>query len=147
MSRSHPNCLIIPGNGSGGDIRGSNYYGWAERQLKDAGYEVRMPEGGMPDPLYAREKKWVPFMRDDMRGGEDSVVIGHSSGAAAAMRFAEQYKVAGLVLVAAYDDDLGDELERNSGYFNRPWNWDQIKQNAGFIGMALASCVVRLYGI
>lgn len=33
--------LVLSGNGSGGDIRGSNYYGWAERQLKDAGYEVR----------------------------------------------------------------------------------------------------------
>jgi hypothetical protein len=50
------------------------------------------------------------------------------------MRLVEQNKVLGLVLVAAYDDDLGDELERNSGYFSRPWDWHKIRSNAGFIG-------------
>lgn len=39
----------------------------------------------------------------------------------------------GLVLVCAYTSDLGDETERLSGYFTRPWQWDKIKQNAGFI--------------
>ena len=53
---------------------------------------------------------------------------------AAAMRLVEDNKVLGLVLVAAYDDDLGDELERNSGYFSRPWDWARIRTNAGFIG-------------
>jgi hypothetical protein len=60
--------------------------------------------------------------------------LGPRGGAAAAMRLVEQNKVLGLVLVAAYDDDLGDELERNSGYFSRPWDWHKIRSNAGFIG-------------
>jgi predicted alpha/beta hydrolase family esterase len=29
--------------------------------------------------------------------------------------------------------DLGDELEAGSGYFNRPWGWQSIKANTGFI--------------
>ncbi|KAK3276981.1 hypothetical protein CYMTET_14978 [Cymbomonas tetramitiformis] len=62
-----------------------------------------------------------------------SIIIGHSSGAAAAMRLVEKHKVAGLVLVAAYDSDLGDELERNSGYFSRDWDWGKIQDNAKFI--------------
>ena len=37
------------------------------------------------------------------------------------------------MLVAAYTSDLGDATERESGYFNRPWRWDAIKANAGFI--------------
>jgi hypothetical protein len=53
--------------------------------------------------------------------------------AAAALRVAESRKLRGLVLVAAYDDDLGDELERNSGYFSRPFDWAAIAANAGFI--------------
>jgi hypothetical protein len=41
--------------------------------------------------------------------------------------------VRGLVLVAAYDSDLGDELEAASGYFSRPFDWEAIGRNAGFI--------------
>ena len=44
---------------------------------------------------------------------------GHSSGAEAAMRFAEQHEVKGLVLVSACVTDLGVENERLSGYYNR----------------------------
>jgi len=93
----------------------------------------RLPEGGMPDPVYARETVWIPYMLETLGCDADTVLIGHSSGAAAAMRLVEQYKVKGLVLVAAYDDDLGDDLERNSGYFSRPWDWAKIQENAGFI--------------
>jgi hypothetical protein len=37
------------------------------------------------------------------------------------------------VLVAAYDSDLGDELEAASGYFSRPFDWDAIVKNCGFV--------------
>ncbi|KAJ3022118.1 putative hydrolase rbbp9, partial [Rhizophlyctis rosea] len=46
---------------------------------------------------------------------------------------AESQPLAGLVLLSAYHSDLGDETERESGYFSRPWNWDAIKQNARWI--------------
>lgn len=39
----------------------------------------------------------------------------------------------GIVLVSAYKSDLGDSTERASGYFSRPWQWEAIKANAGFI--------------
>ena len=35
------------------------------------------------------------------------IVIGHSSGAAAAMRLIEDTRVAGVILVAGYHSDLG----------------------------------------
>jgi hypothetical protein len=40
---------------------------------------------------------------------------------------------AGIVLVSAYTSDMGDSLEAASGYFSRPWQWEIIKSNAGFI--------------
>jgi hypothetical protein len=46
---------------------------------------------------------------------------------------AEARRLRGLVLVAAYDDDLGDELEAASGYFSRPFDWAAIAANAGFV--------------
>ena len=56
-----------------------------------------------------------------------------SSGAAAAMRYAESHKVFALVLLSAYTSDLGDENERKSGYFNRQWRWSAIKSNCQHI--------------
>lgn len=60
-------------------------------------------------------------MRDELVCDDNTVIIGHSSGAAAAMRYAEQWPVAGLVLVGAYSTDLDDETEQLSGYLSRPW--------------------------
>jgi predicted alpha/beta hydrolase family esterase len=34
-------------------------------------------------------------MRNDLECAEDTIIVGHSSGAAAAIRFCESYKVAG----------------------------------------------------
>jgi len=38
----------------------------------------------------ARESIWLPFMEKDLRCDEETVIIGHSSGAAAAMRYSTQ---------------------------------------------------------
>ena len=46
------------------------------------------------------------------------------------MRFAEKYKVKGIVVVSACVTDLGDPHERESGYYDRPWDWEAIKNNA-----------------
>lgn len=35
--------------------------------------------------------------------------------------------------MAACVTDLGEESEAISGYYNRPWKWDQMKQNCGFV--------------
>ena len=51
-------------------------------------------------------------------------------GAACAMRLLESTEVPtlrGAVLVATAYTDLGDESERRSEYFNRPWNWEMMK--------------------
>jgi hypothetical protein len=48
-------------------------------------------------------------------------------------RYLETHRVRGAIIVSAYHSDLGDANERLSGYFNRPWQWDTIRQNAGFL--------------
>lgn len=128
----------MPGNGcpsSLESLRDANFYGGGEAAFAAAGFPVRLSP--MPDPLYARESVWIPFITDSLCGGAagaaESVVIGHSSGAAAALRLAEATRLRGLVLVAAYDSDLGDETERLSGYFTRPFDWARIVENCGFI--------------
>lgn len=122
---------VIPGNGAG-DVFHANWYGWIHKKLNQIP-GVSCDLRNMPDPITAKETIWIPFMRDEMSCDETTIIIGHSSGAEAAMRFAEKYTVKGIILVSACASDLGDENERASGYYNRPWEWDKIKSNTQFI--------------
>ena len=124
-------CVIIPGNGCTGRVADANWYGWLAKTLKKEGIfdEVVLPTR-MPDPVAAKESIWVPFIRDDLKADECTVVVGHSSGAEAAMRLAEHTKVKALCLVSACHTDLGDAGEAAAGYYARPWLWDQIRANA-----------------
>ncbi|GAX73795.1 hypothetical protein CEUSTIGMA_g1246.t1 [Chlamydomonas eustigma] len=123
-------AAIIPGNGSG-NVTNCNWYGWLFNELKMQ-HDVKPILRNMPDPLHARETVWLPFMEKELGCDRDTVIIGHSSGAAAAMHYAETRHVKGLVLISAYTSDLGDDIERSSGYFSRPWDWEAIKGNTEF---------------
>ena len=123
-------CVIIPGNGCTGKVAHANWYGWLETTLKaeNSFDEVLLPET-MPDPVAARESIWVPYIRDELKADERTIVVGHSSGAEAAMRLAEETKVFALCLVSACHTDLGDAGEAASGYYARPWDWAAIRSN------------------
>ena len=86
-----------------------------------------------PDPHVCREKIWLPFIEQELGADDRAVLVGHSSGAVAAMRMAERRKLRGIVVIAGYDSDLGDANEKASGYFNRPFDWATIKSNCDFI--------------
>ncbi len=45
------------------------------------------------------------------------------------MRFAETNKLMGSILISPSYTDLGDELEKQSGYFDKLWEWESIKSN------------------
>ena len=65
------------------------------------------------------------------------ILVGHSSGAQAALRYAEMYACRATVLVSATYTDLGDASERASGYYpclkngkeENPYLFDQMKRN------------------
>jgi len=70
----------------------------------------------MPDPNAARRNIWVPHIQDKFGLDENTIIIGHSSGAECAMRLAEVNKLYGIVIVAGCHTDLGDAGERASGW-------------------------------
>ncbi|KAM8945480.1 serine hydrolase RBBP9 [Pelodytes ibericus] len=124
-------AVIVPGNG-GGNVESCLWYGWTKRKL-DKISDFQCLLRNMPDPFTAREEIWLPFMKSELQCDARTIIIGHSSGAAAAMRFAEKHQVYAVILVSAYTSDLGDENEKESGYFSRPWEWEKIKSNCRFI--------------
>jgi uncharacterized protein len=109
---------------------------WLKAELEKAGFPVFFET--FPDSVIARAEYWIPFMEDHIKIGENDVIVGWSSGGTAAMRYAETHKLKGSVLVAPACTDLGDELEKQSGWYATPWNWDAIKQNQERIALFYA---------
>jgi len=123
--------MIIPGNGD--TLITNNWYQYVKKELEKLGLEVIAKN--MPDPKLARKEIWIPFIKEKLFNDENAILIGHSSGAIAILKFLEENKCKLAIIVGAYHSDLGDELEKKSGYFDEPWKWDQIKNNAGKIVM------------
>jgi hypothetical protein len=103
-----------------------------ERDLLALGLDV--VNCTFPDNVRARASLWLPFL-DELGADEHTILIGHSSGAVAALRYAESHKVLGSVLVGVCHTDLGDPGERASGYYRAPWRWDDIRRNQQWIGI------------
>ncbi len=147
------NVFIVPGNGCT-PVLDCNFYSSVADRLRAAGFSVVVDD--MPDPHEAKESVWLPHLQVCMpvfvccgcgvyannnnnafqkRGaGPRSLIIGHSSGAEAAMRLAERTELAAIVLVSPCYTDLGYASEAISGYYNRPWQWDVIRKHVSHVG-------------
>jgi uncharacterized protein len=123
-------AILIHGNGGGtaGDI----WLPYLERELTAIGLNVI--NRTFPDNVKARARYWLPFL-EQLGAGEDTILVGHSSGAVAAMRYAETHRLLGSILVGVCHTDLGDGGEAASGYYRASWQWDQIRLNQQWIGI------------
>ena len=128
-------AMIIPGNGNAKMTE--IWYPYIKNELEKLGLVVISKE--MPDPYIAREKYWIPFIEKNItetaKTDDKIILIGHSSGAVAIMRFLEAHKIEGCILIGACYTDLGDQNEKASGYYNRSWEWNKIKQNSKWISV------------
>ncbi len=80
-------ALIIPGNSNTAITE--NWFQYVKKELEGMGIEVIAEN--MPDPDLARKKYWIPFIKEKL-STENSILIGHSSGAVAIMRYLEENK-------------------------------------------------------
>jgi len=128
LNSCSPLVVICPGNGCS-DIRTSNWYGRLFRELTQR--DIRCVCENFPDPLHARRDRWVPHIRSLATTSESSnvVLVGHSSGAQAALRYSEMYPLHACVLVSATYSDLGDAHERASGYYPQTNNNGEQETN------------------
>lgn len=126
-----PRIVYIHGNGS--THWSFAWAPWLKAELEAKGFETFFET--MPDSVIARAEYWLPFLQEHVKAGEHDVLVGWSSGAVAAMRYAEAIKLAGSVLISPCYTDLNDELEKQSGYYDKPWRWDKIKANQRHIAL------------
>ena len=125
-----PKILIIPGNGNA-DINTDCWYSWARDEFQKLGFPVRAEN--MPDPEIAHMDIWLPHIKNELQADENTIIIGHSLGAVAAMRYLEHNKLLGAVLIGACYTDLGLESEKEAGYYTDPWQWESIKANTKWL--------------
>ena len=121
--------IFIHGNGSGNG--NSEWFPYCKRELEKLGVEVLAPD--FPDRPICHMNIWLPYLEKELKAAENTILVGHSTGTVAAMRYAETHKVGGSVLVSAYYTDLGYEDEKEAGYFDDPWLWETIKANQPWI--------------
>ena len=110
-------AILIHGNGGGKPT--DNWLPYLQRELEKIGIKTEAPQ--FPDADLARASYWIPFLKETLKIDENTIIIGHSSGAIAAMKFAEENQILGSVLVGAYHSHLGIEKEKLSGYFDSPF--------------------------
>ena len=123
-----PTVIFIHGNG--GATAEDAWIPEVSLALKEAGIPVISQT--FPDNKLARASRWLPFI-DQLGADSDTILVGHSSGALASMRYAQSHKIMGSVLIGACHTDLGDETEKASGYFDTPWEWKNIRENQQWI--------------
>ena len=129
LSRT-PKAILIHGNG--GCTAGDGWLPFVARDLRALGLDV--VNQTFPDNVRARAGVWLPHL-EALGADEHTILIGHSSGAVAALRYAETHRLLGSVLVGVCHTDLGDPGERASGYFRAPWRWDDIRRHQQWIGL------------
>lgn len=122
-------AILIHGNGNSKPT--DNWLPYLKKELEILGIIVDAPQ--FPDTELARSSYWLPFLRNELKADENTIIVGHSSGAIAAMRYAETHRILGSALIGAYYTCLGYENEILSGYFDTPWDWEAIKKNQKWI--------------
>lgn len=127
---------VILIHGNGGCTAADGWLPFVERDLTALGLEV--VNQTFPDNVRARADVWLPHL-EALGADEHCVLIGHSSGAVAALRYAETHRLLGSVLVGVCHTDLGDPGERASGYYRDPWQWDAIRRHQEWIGIFQSS--------
>jgi pimeloyl-ACP methyl ester carboxylesterase len=123
---------VILIHGNGGSTAGDIWLPFLERELTALGLAVI--NRTFPDNVKARARFWLPFL-EELGADEHTIVIGHSSGAVAAMRYAETHRLLGSILVGVCHSDLGDAGEAASGYYQAPWQWQEIRANQQWIAI------------
>ena len=127
-------AILIHGNG--GSTAADIWLPWVERSLAALG--IGVTNVTFPDNVKARAQYWLPFIAE-LGADEQTILIGHSSGAVAAMRYAETHRLLGSVLVGVCHTDLGDAFEAASGYYREPWQWQKIRDHQQWIAIYSSS--------
>jgi hypothetical protein len=102
---------------------------WLKHELEAKGFTVSVP--AMPSPNEPRAEEWVATIdREVGDAGEDCILVGHSLGCVAILRYLEnaKRKVAGAVMVAGFVGGMSEEFSVLANFLDAPVNWQRVKK-------------------
>lgn len=123
-------------HGWGGNPQ-EGWFVWLKKKLEKENVEVIVPE--MPNTDYPKIDGWVGKLKEVVVPGEDVVLIGHSIGCQAIMRYLEQLdegvKIGKVIFVAGWfdlTDEVWDEeytVEIAKPWINTPIDFNRVKEH------------------
>lgn len=123
------NVLMLHGTGGSPN---SNWFPWLKHELKDKGYKVWVPQLPHAEkPNMQRYRDFI-FKNKEWEFNNESIIIGHSSGALATLYLLqylpENVQINTAIMVGVFKDDLGrDDLKE---VFLDPLDFEKIKKSA-----------------
>lgn len=122
-------ALILHGTSGSSE---HNWFAWLKKRLEQSGYQVWCPD--LPEPDHPNILRYNQFIlsQSTFRFDEESILIGHSSGAVAILgllqELPEHLQVQASYLIGSFRDDLGQAAL--SGLFIRPFEFSRIKNRS-----------------
>lgn len=123
-----PKIILIHGMSATSE---NHWFPWLERELKRR--KIKVVNKTFPNKLEAKATTLLSFLENELKADKNSILIGHSSGAAVALRFAESHRIYGSILIGALYTDFGYKEEKETGLFEKEWDWERIKKNQNWI--------------
>lgn len=126
------NALIL--HGAGNNSQG-NWFPWLKIELEKIGYKVWSPDLPNSDHPLLRDWSETIFSNKDWEFNNESVLIGHSSGATFILRILEQLphntKINKAVLVAPFAKigTLPQFFQYKEDLLKTPFDWEKIKNS------------------
>src|SRR3989344_3681561 len=124
------NFIIIHGVYANPD---SNWFPWLKEKLEEKNFDVIIPK--FPTPLNQTLESWLrAIKKHEDKISNETVLIGHSLGAAFILRYLEQSnkKIKAAFLVAGFHKQLGSPYDKiNSTFIEKKFNWEKIRKNCG----------------
>lgn len=110
-----------------------NWFPWLKKELEGQGYEVIVPK--FPTPLDQSLESWLRvFSHYEEKINEETVLIGHSLGAAFILNYLERTnkKIKASILVAGYHKLIENQFkELNMTFVGKEFSWEKIRQSCG----------------
>ena len=109
------------------------WFPWLRKELEKSGHEVIVPK--FPTPIGQTLENWLKIMkRYDDKINQDTILIGHSLGAAFILNYLEQAdkEVRAAVLVAGYHENIENGFKKlNEEFVGKKFAWPRIAENCG----------------
>lgn len=122
------NAIIL--HGTLGSPTG-NWFQWLKSELETRGLQVWLPE--LPHAGQPSLKEWSEFIYENRPFdiNEETLIIGHSSGAILALILAQQSKtpIGGVIAISVFHDN-SLQWEPNNKLFDVVFDWDAVHDNA-----------------